>query len=616
MSASCCRRWAVMAGCLSFLLPIYALDVPTESTPAQTADLRPYSPTTYPQIVRIRYAEGDVRVSRGKRGATWESAVSGLPLETGFNLVTGDGRAEIEFEDASTLYLAEDSALVFDDLETTAGVPKTEIGLLSGTVTLNVNETIAGESFGLDTPTHHIAIGHPNHIYERVTSYLDGMVVAPLVLTRPEAHLAQTTYSVFGKVEEPAQSDSFVGWDTWVSGRVADRSAAMTSVMKASGLTSPLPGLADMEGQGEFFPCAPYGTCWVPAELPGERANIRTPDSPQDVAQAGASPSQTVGPSSRVRAPAAAVSAPRDNFFPCLPGGNYVRGKNPLTGGPNVRSANLSATPYDWSVCHAGTWIYWRHRYAWVAGERRHHHCPVNWVKSGHHLAFVPIHPKDVAGRAPLNREHGVFEVSGKHGSSVQWARLDPGHGVKVLSQAPKEFHSLPAPPLARAASPQVEAHHVPFLTIAGRTLSVKEPATNLSFDRKSQSFELAKHGSPIMRNSPERAAISSRIGNLQARAGGVDGHGNYSFHSGASNGGYARAGSVGAGGSHGGSSAGGGFHGGGSSGGGGGSHGGGSSGGGGGSAGGGSAGGGSAGGGSAGGGSAGGSSGGGGGHR
>ena len=64
-----------------------------------------------------------MRVARGKRGATWESAVTGLPLETGFNLVTGAGRAEIEFEDASTVYLAENSALTFNDLHTTGGVP-------------------------------------------------------------------------------------------------------------------------------------------------------------------------------------------------------------------------------------------------------------------------------------------------------------------------------------------------------------------------------------------------------------------------------------------------------------------------------------------------------------
>lgn len=49
---------------------------------------------SYPQIVRISYAQGDVRISRGREnekatGAIWETATGDLPIESGFNLVTG-----------------------------------------------------------------------------------------------------------------------------------------------------------------------------------------------------------------------------------------------------------------------------------------------------------------------------------------------------------------------------------------------------------------------------------------------------------------------------------------------------------------------------------------------
>jgi hypothetical protein len=95
-----------------------------------------YSDTTYAQIVRISYVEGDVRIQRGQpngktSSAVWEKAVTNLPLETGFSLVTGSGRAEIEFENASTLYLGENSVLTFNDMHTTAGIPFTELALLS-----------------------------------------------------------------------------------------------------------------------------------------------------------------------------------------------------------------------------------------------------------------------------------------------------------------------------------------------------------------------------------------------------------------------------------------------------------------------------------------------------
>ena len=63
----------------------------------------------------------------------------------------------------------------------------------------------------------------------------------------------------------PDNPGAFAEFDKWVADRVAQRTAAMADVMKAAGLTVPLPGLADMKGQGTFFACPPYGTCWQPA---------------------------------------------------------------------------------------------------------------------------------------------------------------------------------------------------------------------------------------------------------------------------------------------------------------------------------------------------------------
>ena len=53
-----------------------------------------YSDTTYAQIVRISYVEGDVRIQRGDPsgkpgGAVWEKAIANLPVESGFSLATG-----------------------------------------------------------------------------------------------------------------------------------------------------------------------------------------------------------------------------------------------------------------------------------------------------------------------------------------------------------------------------------------------------------------------------------------------------------------------------------------------------------------------------------------------
>jgi hypothetical protein len=551
----------VVCGCLPAVLPLFGMDVQTASPPPSSVQAQPYSDATYPQIVRISYAEGDVRVSRGKRGATWETAVTGLPLETGFNLVTGKGRAEIEFEDASTLYLGENSALTFNDLHTTAGVPYTELALLTGTATLNLDESIAGESFRLYTPTHSIAVYYPSQVYERVSSYLDALAITPV---KSSAAKQQTvTYSAFGEATKPSDPAEFADWDNWVASRVTERSATMTAMMKASGLTTPLPGLADMKDQGTFFPCAPYGTCWAPSNLPLE--------APREAAQLPAAPSQ---PASAMPQAVGPTPAPllRDTFFPCPP--TRVRSlvaRDPITGRQNVLYSTMNAMPYDWAVCHAGTWVYHQHRYAWVAGGRRHHHCPVHWVKSGRTVAYVPIHPKDVPGKAPLNQVHGVFALTNKHSNSVEVARLDPSHEVKLLTNPPRGFRNADAPVLARAANPEVQAHHLQDVMVARKATDVKMSGTRLAFDHRSQSFMLDKHGAVGSRGNSERAVVNNHISSIQTRLGSVDGHGNYSTHS--------SGGSFGGGSSHSGGGGGGGSHsGGGFSGGGGGSHGGGGS--------------------------------------
>jgi len=248
---------------------------------------RAQPPATYPQIVRLSYAEGDVRISRGKLadkehekegGQTtgWEQATANIPIESGYNLVTGKGRAEIEFEDASTVYLAENSVLSFSQITATGGVPYTEIALLAGTATINVHTLVEGETFNLTTPTDTISLRYPRKAVWRINSYLDAVSITPLAdlsagqsgITAAQANLIgkTTSYKHGQRVPMPATVDpaTFAGWDKWVGERLEERELAMSAAMKDAGLAEPVPGLADMNGKGTFFSCAPYGTCWQP----------------------------------------------------------------------------------------------------------------------------------------------------------------------------------------------------------------------------------------------------------------------------------------------------------------------------------------------------------------
>ena len=116
-----------------------------------------------------------------------------------------------------------------------------------------------------------------------------------------------------------------------------------------------------------------------------------------------------------------------------------------------------SPYPYRWAVCHTGSWIRHEGRYVWVTGIKRHHHCPVHWVKSGRTVGYVPIHPGDVKGKPPLGLKDGVVHPVDKHGDKAQL--VASGGPVKVLSEVPKEFRQPATVPLERAEAPRAQCH-------------------------------------------------------------------------------------------------------------------------------------------------------------
>jgi FecR protein len=564
-----------------------------------------YSDQTFAQIVRISYVKGDVRIQRGEPSGKqimgeWEKAVADLPIETGFSLVTGEGgSAEIEFENASTIYLDENSVLTFNDLHETAGVPFTEMALLSGTVSLNFRPYTSWEKMILHTPANDLVAGFPSKSYARVEAFTDAVSVTPLPggeLHLPgvpkEAYAPGRTFTyVEGQLQDAegvASNEAFSAWDKWVADRVAQREAATQAVMQSAGLAEPIPGLADMAGQGRFFACAPYGTCWEPSDVeehqdqPKQDSLRREMERPKFELAAYQPSSMQVGTSaapSRAAQPGPAPLGSLDYFeqFPCMPSSlRYRTVKDSVSGKQTM--VNPAWTPagrrYDWAVCHAGSWIRQNHRYVWVAGNKRHHICPVRWLKSGRQVAFAPLHPYDVKGRPAINARHTVFAISGKNDAIVQSVRFERNLPIEYLKEAPKDFRTSPMAPLALAEAPRMEAH--PFRDVASsKSTTGARTGIAIHFDAKSQTFLMARQEMHEGKTTTAFAPISNHSGTLQARAasfGGASGGGSRGGSSGGSRGGSgggARGGSgSGAGGSRGGggSSSGGGSHGGGAS--------------------------------------------------
>jgi hypothetical protein len=588
MSTTHCRCFALLL--LSASLTPYASPADTATTSHSQSSSSTNLPQTYDQIVRLNLVEGDVRISRGKEaeqatGGAWGQAEAGIPIETGFSVATGKGRAEIEFEDSSTVYLGENSVLTFDQLTATGGVPRTDVTLVSGTATLNVRPEFAGELFILKTPIGRITVHYPDVNFIRVNSYLDAMALTPqedsilhMGSTEKRSVKGQTTtYNIYGQimVEPPGAVNEFAEWDDWTAKRIATRDLATTAAMKEAGLSSPIPGLAEMKDQGTFFACAPYGTCWEPSAGWGE---YEAAPARLDVQQSsGAAPSQ----SSQSATAGAILRTEFEQPFPCSP--DRVRrliARDPLTGKDTVVRTDFdrNGAPYDWAVCHAGTWIHREHRYVWVAGIKRHHLCPVRWVKYGGSKAYVPLHPHDVAGKTPINLKHGVFQTTGRKGESVERVAFNAGTSVKLLPTAPKEFLKPYFPPLQRAEAPRLEAHLVKDSLVAGKDGTNRSAGTPITFDHRSQSIMVARQVMQGGKNATVTEHFGGNSNSLQARNGG----GNSGWRSGGSNSGsFSHSSSNAGGGSHSGGSfsgggGGGGFHGGSGGGGGGGFHGGG----------------------------------------
>jgi hypothetical protein len=125
----------------------------------------PVSSNSKVRIVRLSEVKGEVQLDR-LTGKGFEGAMANLPVTEGARLKTGDGVAEVEFEDNSTLRVAQNSLVEFPRLEMLpSGAKTSSVNLLQGTVYVNLLNTKGNEfnvKFGLQTvnlpPDSHIRL--------------------------------------------------------------------------------------------------------------------------------------------------------------------------------------------------------------------------------------------------------------------------------------------------------------------------------------------------------------------------------------------------------------------------------------------------------------------------
>jgi len=488
------NRFFCLAAASCLLFPVAALAASSEDY--QVSD------------VRLTFLQGDVRVSRGKNGApdlnkAWEQAVSGLFIEEGFSVATGNGRAEIEFEGGSIVYLAENSLLLFKRLQETDAGSSRHVMLATGTATFSLGASVDGV-FVVETPTDEFELRNPQKPFLRVDGYLDGFAITAesangLDLTlgalpgirvpKGQTLFVPSAGSIqFGGISRSTPSDD---WEQWVLGREAQYRATMTKAVAASGVDSAFPGLNELYAHGEFFECGDTTSCWEPKH---SRDSSRA-------AQAQAVSSQASGPQSRAK-PDEVTEDSIEGI--CSPVWVHKVKRRDARG--KLQTVSTTRTPADlsskfapgWSpfACDAQAFQFHRNHFVPAFDRRRHHrhhrdpHCPpVHWVKSHGVVGFVPAHPKDVLGKPPVNFAHGVFLPPKGLARSFQHADIRAADKLTVLNEAPRAFRTDAVPSGPRVDAPQIRAHFRESSVFAAGLNPAHGEASVIRYDYKFRAF-------------------------------------------------------------------------------------------------------------------------------
>ncbi|MGD0693390.1 MAG: FecR domain-containing protein [Terriglobia bacterium] len=468
-----------------------------------------------PQIVRVSYAQGEVKLSPGVKGKPvlgkdWVVADVNSPIEEGAILATEDGRAEVEFENGSVTYLAEHSVLQFEQLTSNSQKTSTVVALLTGRATFAVGSN-GHDEITIDTP---VVQFHTNQAMTmRVESALDGsvfrMVEGSMQVTQRNTGKkfplrAGEAFQVVGGVRSwvtnPTDDPDQKAWDHWVGEESAARRKDIEIGLKESGLAAPIPGLVDLVRQGTFSDCPPYGICWEPKE--GEATESLQQEKPAETAEEGAradkkaqisgggtrSPQQGGKPASVASQPGARYEWVSYASLDCpfVYSGRRLMEYTPQhPKGIVVSDQGGWSAPGQlvglgwWATCHAGSWVGPRQepRQARRFGCKDGKPCkvgkrpppPKRWVvgpkskrgsfwrvRVGNKVGFIPKHPWDGKGKPPLHARDGVLMVREKDGHEVLKIKSAP-KDLQIEKNLPAGYETKWAKDLPRVGKPVIE---------------------------------------------------------------------------------------------------------------------------------------------------------------
>lgn len=221
------------------------------------------------RIVRLSYVEGNVQIDRNT--GKYDKAFVNLPITEGTKLRTpSDGRAEVEFEDGSTLRLAPGALVKFSQLSLQdSGAKLSTVELVDGTAYVN----FAGgknDPLTLEFAHEKIALSHAAHLRIGIgdkgasLAVFKGDVDVDTAKGPAEVKKNQTAEFPFSEDERLAlvkdvEEQPYDAWD-----KQQDQYHERYRASSYNSYSSGSYGLADLNYYGNFFSVPGYGMMWQP----------------------------------------------------------------------------------------------------------------------------------------------------------------------------------------------------------------------------------------------------------------------------------------------------------------------------------------------------------------
>lgn len=249
----------------SFLVFLAALLV-AGALPARADD---YSKV---RIVRLSFTEGTVKYQRP--GEAFQPAVMNLPIQQGFVLQTGNGFAEVEFEEGLAIRLANNSSVEFTQLGLLDAHHVTHLTLTQGTAIVTASLS-HNDELSITAPNLSLNVPHNGKFRVDVTptgSWVtvfngkidDSTPTGNASLTSHQTLHLETAETISQQVERSPHQDAF---DKWVSQREQILLNAQQETSPYLNMKDYTAGYAELSGYGSWENIRGYGMGWQPYDV-------------------------------------------------------------------------------------------------------------------------------------------------------------------------------------------------------------------------------------------------------------------------------------------------------------------------------------------------------------